>query len=339
MLIIQVMLVILVMAPGYLILNSSYLAWKKKEEDRKSVLGKLEEEKKRKQENDALWQAPVIDSTTMGKDEYALINYGRELITNTAFYLGPKGKVAALTNGMNCQNCHLDAGSRPWGNNYGAVYATYPKYRARSGSEEDINRRINDCMERSLNGKALALDSREMQALKAYIEFIGSSVHKGEKPQGSGIYELPYPEKALDTLMGKTVYTEKCVSCHQLNGEGIKDAGGIVYTYPPLWGPHSYNEGAGLFRISRFAGYVIFNMPQGATFLHPQLTQEEAWNVAAYVNSQPRPKLDLSKDWPVMSEKPVDHPFGPYADPFPESQHKYGPYQPIKDFYKNKKKG
>jgi len=78
-------------------------------------------------------------------------------------------------------------------------------------------------------------------------------------------------------------------------------------------------------------------MPQGATYQNPQLTDEEAWDIAAFVNSQPRPSKDLSKDWPKISEKPVDHPFGPYADMFTEQQHKFGPFQPIKDEQKNKK--
>ena len=108
-------------------------------------------------------------------------------------------------------------------------------------------------------------------------------------------------------------------------------------TYPPLWGDKSYTEAAGLFRMSRFAGYVKANMPFGASFQNPQLSDEEAWDVAAFVNSQPRPKHRfLSQDWPDISKKPVDHPFGPYADTFSEQQHKYGPYQPIEDFYKQK---
>ena len=92
----------------------------------------------------------------------------------------------------------------------------------------------------------------------------------------------------------------------------------------------SYNIGAGLFRLSRFAGYVRDNMPfKQASHTDPQITNEEAWDVAAYVNSQPRPFRDLSKDWPDISKKPIDHPFGPYSDGFTEQQHKYGPFIPI----------
>ena len=82
--------------------------------------------------------------------------------------------------------------------------------------------------------------------------------------------------------------------------------------------------------MSRLAGYVRYNMPYGASFLKPQISVEESWDVAAFINSQPRPGKDISKDWPDISKKPIDHPFGPYSDGFSESQHKYGPFGPIK---------
>jgi len=89
--------------------------------------------------------------------------------------------------------------------------------------------------------------------------------------------------------------------------------------------------GAGLYRLTRFAGYVKYNMPFGtATHDNPQLTDEETWDVAAFVNSQPRPKKPFPKDWPDITKKAVDYPFGPYTDTFSEQQHKYGPFCPIK---------
>ncbi len=239
---------------------------------------------------------------------------------------------------MNCQNCHLSAGTTDWGNNYGAVFSTYPKYRARSGAKENIYKRINDCFERSLNGKAIDTSGKEMLAIKSYIEYIGSDVKKGEKAKASGIYDLAYLDRAADATNGKALYTAKCASCHQPEGQGQLAIDKIEYTYPPLWGKNSYNSGAGLYRISRLAGYIKYNMPQGATFLKPQLSNEEAWDIAAFVNSQPRPTKDLSKDWPNMAEKPADHPFGPFADSFPISQHKFGPYQPIADLKKKNSK-
>ena len=287
------------------------------------------------------WQSPEIQ--TLDNDQNKdLILYGKDLIAHTSVYFGENGKIfKASTNGMNCQNCHLEAGTKIFGNNYSAVASTYPKYRARSGAFENIYKRVNDCFERSLNGKALDTVSKEMQGIVAYINWLGKDVKKGEKPAGSGFKDLAFLNRAADAEKGKIIYSEKCQSCHQANGLGIMNAEKTAYTYPPLWGDNSYNEGAGLYRMSNFAKYVKYNMPLGASYNNPQLSDEEAWDVAAYVNSQNRPKMDIKKDWPKIEEKPFDHPFGPYADGFDEKQHKFGPYKPIKkkldDIKKTKK--
>lgn len=281
----------------------------------------------------AFWFPADISEIKPG-EKRDLVAYGKELIVHTAKYLGPKGEVMQLSNGLNCQNCHLDAGTKVYGNNYGSVASTYPKFRARSGSEEDIVKRVNDCFERSLNGKALAESSKEMRAIVAYIKYIGKNVPKGQKAEGSGLKEFPFLSRAADPIAGKLVYAEKCASCHGENGLGVMDIAGKEYLYPPLWGPSSYNDAAGLYRVTNFAKYVKFNMPLGATHESPQLSDPEAWDVAAFVNSQPRPHKNTPADWPDFSKKPIDHPTGPYADKFPAKQHKYGPFEPIKSFYK-----
>jgi thiosulfate dehydrogenase len=259
-----------------------------------------------------------------------LARYGYQLISNTSHFLGPKGTVAQITNGMNCQNCHLSGGTVPWGNNYGAVASLYPQFRARSGGIETIVKRISDCMERSLNGTAVDSTSKEMQAIIAYMNWLGEGVPKKFKPKGSGIMDIPYLDRAADPKQGQLVYTSRCQRCHGADGQGQKNPDGTGYTYPPLWGEYSYNTAAGLYRISRFAGYVKNNMPFGEVEYHnPQLTNEEAWDVAAFVNSQARPSKIFKEDWPDITKKPVDHPFGPFADSFTEEEHKYGPFKPI----------
>ena len=283
-----------------------------------------------------LWQAPSDAEIPKGK-EGEEIQYGRELIAHTAEYFGPNGAVKHLTNALNCQNCHLDAGTKPWGNNYGSVASTYPKMRGRSGKVETVYKRISDCFERSLNGVAPDSNSREMKAMKAYILWVGKDVPKGENAKGSGIYNLAFLKRPINPENGKKVYEAQCQSCHQADGQGLPNAEKTAYMYPPLWGDLSYNQGAGLFRMSRFAGYVKANMPLGASHSRPILSDEESWDVAAFVNTQRRPTKDLSKDWPNIAKKNFDHPFGPFADPFSEEQHKFGPYQPIKDFYAEQK--
>jgi thiosulfate dehydrogenase len=256
--------------------------------------------------------------------------YGQDLIEHTAKFLGPKGKVASLSNGLNCQNCHLASGTKIFGNNYGSVASTYPKVRARSGKMESIEKRVNDCFERSLNGKALDESSKEMKAIVAYLKHLGNNVPKGKKAEGSGLKELNFLTRAASPEKGKVVYDAKCASCHNANGEGILNPDGIEFTYPPLWGKNSFNDAAGLNRITNMAKFVKYNMPFGVTHDAPQLNDEEAWDVSAYILAQPRPHKNTPQDWPDMTKKPIDHPFGPYADNFSQQQHKYGPFTAMK---------
>lgn len=284
------------------------------------------------------WKAPD-EATLEGSPDKEAVLYGKDLIVHTADYFGPNGKIRKnATNGMNCQNCHLDAGTKVFGNNYSAVASTYPKYRARSGAMENMYKRVNDCFERSLNGKALDTLSREMQAIVAYINWLGKDVAKGDKPEGSGFKSLAFLDRAADPVNGKIAYELKCQSCHQNTGEGVLNSDKTAFVYPPLWGKNSYNDGAGLYRMSNFARYIKYNMPLGASHDNPQLSDEEAWDIAAFVNAQPRPHKNNKLDWPKIEEKPFDHPFGPYADGFSEEQHKFGPFQPIADKIKSLKK-
>lgn len=281
---------------------------------------------------DTVWRGwnkyQIKTSTDSGK----LIWYGHELIANTAYYLGPKGIVAHTTNGMNCQNCHLDGGTIPYGNNFGKVYATYPQFRARNNGIQSIYDRVNDCFERSLNGKALDSNTHEMQAIYAYIQWLGNDVPKGVARGGTSIMKLKYLDVAADPMAGKKVYIANCQSCHGDKGQGQLNIDGNAYTYPPMWGEHSYNDGAGLYRLSSFAGFAKNNMPFGSDYQNTKLTDKEAWDVAAFVNSQPRPHKSQTADWKNIAKKPIDFSVGPYTDTFTETQHKYGPFNPIKNF-------
>src|SRR5436190_17765683 len=132
------------------------------------------------------WVAPDT-SAIPPTDAGDLIRYGRDLVANTGNYFGPSGKVNHSANGMNCQNCHLDAGTKLYANSFSAVYSIYPKFRARSGTIEHLEKRINDCMERSLNGRKLDSLSKEMRAMVTYINWTGKDVEKGVTPKGASV--------------------------------------------------------------------------------------------------------------------------------------------------------
>ncbi|MBK9733810.1 MAG: c-type cytochrome [Saprospiraceae bacterium] len=279
------------------------------------------------------WQAPELTEISGSAIEQQII-YGKDLIAHTAKYLGPKGSVAQITNGMNCQNCHLDAGTKIYGNNYGSVASTFPKLRARSGSIENVYKRVNDCIERSLNGQPLDTLSSEMQAIKAYFLFLGRNVEKGTQVRGSGLKDLPFLDRAASPENGKKTYMTKCANCHQKSGDGLLNGDHTEFVYPPLWGPSSFSAQAGLYRISNMAKYIKYNMPLGTTHNAPQLSDEESWDLSAFINTQPRPFKNMPNDWPDVSKKPFDHPFGQFNDEFSESQHKFGPFKPIIEAHK-----
>jgi thiosulfate dehydrogenase len=180
-----------------------------------------------------------------------------------------------------------------------------------------------------MNGGTLDSQSLEMQAMVAYLKWISKDVAAGLKPKGAGTEILPYLARAADTQKGKMVYLNTCQRCHGVNGEGLITADSSAFTYPPLWGENSFNVSAGMYQLSRLAGFIKNNMPFGVTWQNPQLTNEQAWDVAAYISSQGRPEKRFAYDWLNVAKKPVDYPFGPYADSFSKEQHKYGPFLPI----------
>ena len=184
-------------------------------------------------------------------------------------------------NKLRCVSCHFKGGITEGGKGGGlslvGVGATYPKYRARQRYAMDLVSRTNSCFERSMDGRPLPPDSKEMAALMAYYQWIS---------QGLPIYgEIPWlglrPLKQTappDKAWGVQVFQEKCAACHGPSGEGTKIA-------PPLWGAESFNDGAGMSHLQTFSAFSYLNMPFG----QPDLTEDQGLAVAALVTSQPRP--------------------------------------------------
>lgn len=267
-----------------------------------------------------------------------LIRDGRDMMLATYAHIGPNVADAAKRyagNNLACTNCHLDGGTKKFSLPLFGIYDDFPAYSARTGGPISIEDRINGCMTRSMNGRALPNDAPEMRAMVAYVEFLSTGVPKGERLPGLGAGRMKELSRPADPGRGRAVYARLCAACHKPDGLGVlRDRGApqLGYMLPPLWGPDSYNDGAGMARLINFANFIHFNMPHGADYLNPQLTVAQAWDVAAYVLSQPRPKrAGLDKDFPDLLNKPVDAPYGPYADGFGEKQHKYGPFGPIRD--------
>src|SRR5665213_666748 len=273
---------------------------------------------------DLIWIPPDIRKIP-NTEEGALILYGRALVINTAFYFGPKATIRKAGNGMNCQNCHLEAGTKVFGNNFSKVANGYPRFKDRSGQKESIEKKVEDCFERSMNGEIIDSTGKEMKAIVAYLNWVGSNTTKNQSPPGAGIEKLPLMKRAADSSKGRIVFLTRCQSCHGKDGEGKLKENGLGYLYPPLWGKYTFNTGASMYQISKLAGFVKNNMPYGTTYAKPILNNEECWDVAAYINSNFHLKKETEADYPDRTKKPFDYPFGPYVDnKFSEKDHKYG---------------
>jgi len=204
--------------------------------------------------------------------------------------------------------------------------------------------RINGCMERSMNGRALPPDGPEMKAMLTYIRFISTGVPAGQSPEGRGAPPLPLPAEASDPKHGAQVFQEVCAVCHQANGQGLRwgpeeAAQRHRYQFPPLWGPDSYNDGAGMARPITAASFIRANMPKGAEYDHPVLSARDAFDVAVFVDSQQRPHREGNeRDFPDRALKPADATYPPFLGPFPPTQHLTGPWQPIQQWQKDNAK-
>jgi thiosulfate dehydrogenase len=283
-----------------------------------------------------IWTVPEIGALPDDANSH-LIRRGRDLVTATYAHIGPEVADPALHfagNNLACGNCHLDAGTKKFGIPLFGLFGKYPLYSARSGAEITIQERLNECMTRSMNGRPLPADSAPMQALVAYIRFLSTGVMPGQLIAGLGVGSMPELERAADPAHGRTIYANSCAVCHGNDGSGVRRSlptTDLGYMIPPLWGPDSFNDGAGMTRLINAANFIHFNMPHGADYLNPQLTVEQAWDTAAYMVAQARPhKAGLDRDFPDLLDKPVDAPYGPYADGFSEQQHKFGPFAPIR---------
>ena len=271
-----------------------------------------------------------------------MIRYGRDLVVNTAHYIGPEGTVGKyLGNKMNCTNCHIDAGTRPYGFNYFSAHARYPQFRGRENRILSLGERINNCIERPHSGIPMPLGSKEIIAMECYIKWVGTTVPVGGHVKGDDALELAYPNHPADIKAGEAVFAKHCASCHGANGEGVFTPDNSTYIYPPLWGMKSYQKGSSPHRVLKAARFIKANMPNKiATFAKPVLTDEECINVSAFINDDrihPRPEkknVKTNPDYPNIKFKAIDYGTGPFEDTFSEVQHKFGPYQPIIDYHK-----
>src|SRR6185312_13681597 len=202
------------------------------------------------------WYA--VDVTRLGQGPEAdLIRYGRDLVINTPQHIGKSATDPAMRyagNELACANCHLNAGLQPFAAPFVSTFATFPMMV--DDQVITLTERINGCMRRSMNGKNLPVNSKEMRAMIAYIKYLGHDTPQGVRIAGMGLLSLQDPPSAADAARGEQVYAKSCASCHKPDGQGErKTSPAVGYSIPPLWGDDSFNAGAGMAKVAYAASY------------------------------------------------------------------------------------
>jgi thiosulfate dehydrogenase len=243
--------------------------------------------------SEAAWTAPgeeQIPNDSLG----ASIRRGLALLRFT-----PESLPQYATSSLRCTSCHQQDGRKASAAPLTGSHARFPKYLSRTGAVISMAERINYCFTRSLAGRALPTESREMQDMLAYMAFLSKGVPVGTSIAGAAGLIPMKDTLAADTARGAAVFARDCVSCHQADGTG----NGAI---PALWGPKSYAIGASMARVERAASFIWHNMPQTKP---GSLTPQEAFDVAAYINAHPRPDSPgKDADWPAGGA-PVDVPY------------------------------
>jgi thiosulfate dehydrogenase len=253
------------------------------------------------------WQIPLDptkDASLTDSRMAEQVRWGYRIFTDT------QHEAARFTGGrVSCSNCHLNAGQRERALALVGVAGMFPEYNNRAARLITLPDRIVDCFIRSENGTARpdelpTTSSKEVLAVASYITWLAKGYAVGQNPTWRNRNTLPadslIPVEQIDRAKGEAIYTERCTSCHGLDGQGVqigdKKAG-------PLWGEHSWNDGAGAARVYTLAGIIRYSMP----YLDPgSLTDEEAQQVAAYITSQPRPSFPFKDRDYVGGKVPVD---------------------------------
>lgn len=208
-----------------------------------------------------------------------MVKLGEAIIKNTKEHPLSKPYVG---NQLNCTSCHLDAGTHPRAASFLGAASAYPAWSPREKSVITLEDRVVNCFVRSENGKRPPVESKVPLAIATYITWL-STGHEikmnAEAPLGPQRIEAIQVKAANANLInGKRIYQTQCADCHGQHGEGNDDG-------PPVWGMQSYNDGAGMAGNDKLAAWLKVAMPLD----DPSLSDQEAVDVAAYVNSHGRP--------------------------------------------------
>jgi thiosulfate dehydrogenase len=213
-------------------------------------------------------------------------DFGKEVALGRQIFLEPdKYASAYVGNHLSCENCHLDAGRLANAGPMWGAYPMYPAYRSKNHHVNTFAERLQGCFRFSMNGKAPPLGDPVLVALESYAYWMSQGAPVDKSLPGRGYPQLTKPAQTPDYARGEKVYQHDCALCHGANGEGQQVTDRVVF--PSLWGPASFNWGAGMHEVDKAAGFIKANMPLGRG---NTLSDQDAWDVAYFMNAHERPQ-------------------------------------------------
>lgn len=222
---------------------------------------------------------PPKDSDIPNNQFGEMVRLGQNIFVDTQHYAK-----RYVGNALNCVNCHLDRGRKADASPMWAAYVAFPTYRSKNKKVNTMQDRIRGCFRFSENGTAPPVDSKEMTALVTYFYWLAQGAPTGAHMKGRGYPKLAPPKEKPDVGRGAQVFAANCAVCHGGDGQGTQV--GNTYVFPPLWGPRSFNGGAGMHKVDMAAAFIRANMPYGKG---GSLSEQQAWDVATFMNSHSRP--------------------------------------------------
>ena len=227
---------------------------------------------------------PKLPTGELGR----VIELGREIVERTAEHPLSKPYVG---NSLNCTSCHLENGTHDDAASFIGIATAYPAWSPREKRVITLQDRVLNCFMRSENGIRPPQGSEVSVAITTYITWLSTDQPVKQNPNfplgPNHIQMLKAEDGTPDIKSGAVLYEERCAYCHGDMGAGTDDG-------PPVWGDQSYNNGAGLSRIPKLASWLKVGMPPD----DPSLTSQEAFDIAAFVNSQPRPNFKQAEHLP-----------------------------------------
>ncbi len=225
---------------------------------------------------------PAVHESSFGSASMPTGSEGQQIrLGKLIFDETPKYASAYVGNRLSCSDCHIQSGTMSHSAPMINVANMFPMFNKRAGHVISMQQRFQECFTRSENGRPLPEDGNEMKALTAYVNWLSKDGVKGKEYQGRGFVKIA--DLTGNPVKGKSLYASRCTGCHGTDGVGVPPV------LPPVWGPDSYNDGAGMNNPKKMAAFLVHNMPQN----HPgTLSPREAFDVASFVHSMPRPKFN-----------------------------------------------